>query len=76
MCGNPHENKVKEFVPDSPAESNISNLSFLDGLWDGLQVAIQRQFFGAVSKICLKQHLAFFRISHFFSKIFINALVV
>ena len=40
-CSSPEKNIVYEFILISPAEPIMSCSSFLDGLWDGKQVAVQ-----------------------------------
>ena len=46
MWRSPQENFTYEFNPVSPAVPSMSCLSYLDGLWDGRQMAIQLLFCG------------------------------
>ena len=43
ICSSPQKNFACEFMPPSSAVPSIS-LSYLDGLWDGRQMAVQLQF--------------------------------
>ena len=41
MCGSSQRNSVSDLVSAAPTVSNMSNLSYLDGLWDGREVTVQ-----------------------------------
>ena len=59
VCGSSQKNFANEFFLASSAVPNISCLSYLDGLWDARQVAIQLLFSEVLLPgICSKQYAA------------------